>query len=217
MKLLKKSVITVLAAVVAMVLVTACRTSTKTHTQPAPVGQTVGESDWQNVYANVNVYASKPMSMNFSGRLTMERDRYIHLSMRFIGMEVAVLYMNVDSVYFVDKYHKYFYAEPLPVLLGSKYDYLTLGDLQRIYMGLEKLPDTDKFSIKQSDFQETPAGTVALSTEIFAETPQATLDGAIEWKKSGIRWNEPDRTVSFKVPANCRRITNDNLKNFLIQ
>lgn len=170
---------------------------------------------WTTLYASVNVDMSKPMSMGCSGRLTMENDKYIHLSMRFIGMEVAVLYMDKDSIYFVDKYHKYFFAEPLDVILGETYRHLSIGDIQRIFLGQKLIAETENVIIHPDNFVETPAGPVASDITVMADTEQGSIKGSIDWKPASAKWNDENRKATFKAPDNYKRITPTNLKSML--
>lgn len=88
---------------------------------------------WQWAYIPANVSISSPASISGGGRLTMQRDSLIHLSLRVLGMEVAVLYADSDSVYAVDKFHKYFLAESLDRIMASSG--LSLGDIQDLLLG----------------------------------------------------------------------------------
>lgn len=194
-----------------ILFLSACHSQRKTTSQQQYTGR--GEAtEWTGVYGSVNASLEKPMSMNFSGRLTMQRNEYIHLSARFFGMEAAVFYMNADSVYFVDKYHRYSFAEPLSDILGNRYSNLTIGDIQDIVLGQLVLPETETVDIKPSDYENTPAGDVASAIDLFSDTNQGTVKASWTWKPASAKWNEPDRKVSFKMPDNYRRITMDNVR-----
>ena len=173
------------------------------------------EVAWTSFYAPVSVNISNPMKMAASGRATFENGKYIHISMRFLGMEVVVIYIDNDSVYFVDKYHKYIFAEPLHKILGEKYKNLTLADIQKILLGQKSIPANDNIRISPSFYVSTPAGQVASRMSIDAITPQADISGGWEWSQYEAKWNDPGRTASFKVPENYTVITLDNLKSML--
>lgn len=170
---------------------------------------------WTTLYASVDVDMTKPMDMGCSSRLTMENGKYIHLSMRFMGMEVASLYMNNDSIYFVDKYHKYIFAEPLDYVLGETYSHLTIKDIQRIFLGQKLISETENVVIHPENYVETPAGPVASDLSVFADTEQGIIKGTVNWKPSSAKWNEENRKVSFTAPTNYKRITPQNLKSIL--
>ena len=174
---------------------------------------TKAATEWTNVYGSVNLTSSSPMSMSFSGRTTMENGKYINVSLRVFGMEAAVFHLDNDSVYFVDKYHKYFFAEPLKVVLGSKYGNLDIADIQKIIFGQTKVPESEKIIIRPEDFVSTPAGEVASVLQLFSETPHGKIEGVWKWKPADAKWNEPDRKANFKCPDNYRRITIESLES----
>lgn len=190
-------------------LLTSCHTARKAGN--AALGSTDG--DWSNVYASANISLEKPMEMSFSSRVTMQRGEYIHLSMRFIGMEVVAVYMNSDSLYFVDKYHKYLFAEPNKAVLGENYSNLTINDIQDVILGKIQLPETDRVAVVPANFVETPAGNVASDLSLFSDTPYGTIEGKWAWSPRDAKWNDPTRTVNFKMPGNYRRIQLENLKS----
>lgn len=88
---------------------------------------------WETFYAPFTLRCSQPISLSVSGRATMVRDQYIYMSMRMIGFEVAAFYVDSDSAYFADKYHKTLVVEPLAAVTARTG--LTVGDLQDILMG----------------------------------------------------------------------------------
>lgn len=90
-------------------------------------------ADWDNVYMPVNVKIAKPMSLSASGRITMVRDRSIHLSMRVLGFEVAAAYVDADSVWLVDKVHKMMCVASTARITGA--NRFTVGNLQDMLLG----------------------------------------------------------------------------------
>lgn len=188
-----------------------CRSS---RTLPTATNSPDSEvADWQIVNSPISVSLSKPMDMSFNGRLTMEKDRNIHLSMRVFGMEVALMYIDTDSLYFIDKYHKYMFAEPLTSVLGSRYNHLGVGDIQKLLLGQTKIPTNDLVAVTTDQFVVTPAGPVASLLSIVAETPQDVLEGSWSWKPENAKWNDESKKVTFKLPDNYRRITMENVES----
>lgn len=207
-----KSILYILAAMLALTL-GACHSS-RTANAPGALADS-RQPDWTTLYSNIDVSLTAPATMGVSGRATMRRGEYIHVSMRFFGMEVAALYLDADSAYFVDKYHRYLFAEPLKALLGADYDYLTLADIQSVILGQKLLPENGAVTTVPSGFVETPAGLVASVLTLNADTPQGRIGGRLEWSPDRAKWNEPDRNVSFSVPSNYQRISADALRNML--
>lgn len=104
---------------------------------------------WSDAYIPVTLSVKSPQSMSVSGRATMIRGKEIHMSFRILGIEVAALYINEDSVFAVDKYHKYMFAESLDrVLAGYR---LTVNDLQDLLLGRGFLPGDGTLSKSMRD------------------------------------------------------------------
>lgn len=93
---------------------------------------------WQDVQMPVRATLRSPFSISASGRLTMVRDRLIHISMRVLGMEVAVMQVTPDSIFVADKFHRYLIAESSERLTASTG--LTVGDMQSALLGRAFLP-----------------------------------------------------------------------------
>lgn len=90
-------------------------------------------TDWETFYAPFSFRATHPMSLSVSGRATMVRDSYINLSLRMLGFEVATIYVDSDSAFVADKYHKLLVVESLDRITARTG--LTVGDIQDILMG----------------------------------------------------------------------------------
>ena len=90
-------------------------------------------SQWETFYAPFSFRCVQPTSLSVSGRATMVRDQYIYLSMRMMGFEVATVYVDRDSAFVADKYHKVYMAEPISSLTARTG--ITIGDIQDILMG----------------------------------------------------------------------------------
>lgn len=208
-----------LTAVVVVLLFTACG-SAKHGASPvtdeysrseSPSNIRVPHAEWTNLYTSANINIDAPMALGCSGRLTMEKGRYIHLSMRFIGMEVAVVYIDNEKVYFVDKYHKYIFAEPLSDLLGERYKGLSLSDIQDMVLGTAEIPDNGMARIEPSGYVGCSVGLVASRLSLNADLPQGKFSGSMSWNPVSATWNDKDRKVDFKAPDNYTRITLESL------
>ena len=188
---------------------------------------------WQWAYIPANVAISSPASISGGGRLTMQRDSLIHLSLRVLGMEVAVLYADTDSVYAVDKFHKYFLAESLDRIMASSG--LSLGDIQDLLLS-QALPPAGgspmctatladgvvsalDFDLGRPDImlrcvypahEPTAAGPVATSTEIYGMKDDKKIAAAVRLNLGSARWNTP-RSVNFSQPKGYKRIHFDAL------
>ena len=76
-------------------------------------------NEWTRVKLPVTVNLRQPKSISLSATATMERGKSITISLRFIGMEVGVLYLTSDSLLAIDKFNKVYVNEPLKPLLGG--------------------------------------------------------------------------------------------------
>lgn len=92
-----------------------------------------GYGDWECVDVPVKVELKSPSRISLSGRAYMRRGKDILISMRFLGMEVATMYITRDSVYATEKLHKYYVAESIADLMAG-YD-VSVSDMQDALLG----------------------------------------------------------------------------------
>lgn len=107
---------------------------------PAPATKGAAEAllstyrnDWTSLSMPLSVKLRSPKRLSASGTLTMTRGEDITISMRMLGFELAVLYINGDSILALDKLHKYYIAESVSDLLGGFP--ATVGNLQDLILG----------------------------------------------------------------------------------
>lgn len=188
---------------------------------------------WTWAYIPGNISISEPASLSASARLTMQRDSMIHISLRILGMEVAVLYADADSIYAVDKFHKYYIAESLDrIIAGSG---LTLGTVQDILLGQALPPAKGRSAwaatladgtISALDFdlhsddttlrcvypahEESPAGPVASSVEILGTKNSRKVAASMRMNIGSAKW-DAQRPVNFSAPKGYKKIDFDTL------
>ncbi len=63
----------------------------------------------------------------------MQRDRSVHLSLRFLGMEVASLMVTQDGIFALYKLERLYFAESISDLLGGFPT--TVGNVQDLLLG----------------------------------------------------------------------------------
>jgi hypothetical protein len=203
-------------AVVA-VMMTACHSSRNATTYAA--GGT-----WHDVYMPVKVKLNSPSSMSLSGRATIVRDSLVNLSMRMLGIEVAVVNITPDSLMLVDKYHKYLFSESLQSVMGSHK--ISLGEIQDIMLGLNSNAPLNKLTFNNpgsekpvevtfGDFADTPAGKVAETVTLTAPLKKTDVEAQLMWTTGSATWNS-GRTVDYATPVKgYKRVTLDSaLKMF---
>lgn len=88
---------------------------------------------WTDLYVPVTLRLESPKPMSVSGRATMVNGKEIYISLRVLGMELGVIYINESKMYAVDKIHKQYVEQDLGSLL-SGVD-VTISDVQSILLG----------------------------------------------------------------------------------
>ena len=115
------------------------QTTPSTETRAPQISELAGScNEWTSFYAPFSFRLSKPANFSFSGRATMVYGEAINLSMRILGMEVGVVYIDNDSAIVLDKYHKYYLSLPLSSVTARTS--ITLSDIQSIMLGQPVYP-----------------------------------------------------------------------------
>lgn len=92
-----------------------------------------GYSEWESMKMPITLSLRSPKNVSIGGTLSMERDRSIHMSFRFFGMEVASLMVTEDSIYAAYKLEKIYFAESIRDLMGGFP--ATVGNVQDLILG----------------------------------------------------------------------------------
>lgn len=74
---------------------------------------------WNDVKIPLTMRLKSPKKFSIGGTLTMKRGDNIHLSLRFLGMEVASLMVTQDSIFALYKLEKLYFAESIKDLFGG--------------------------------------------------------------------------------------------------
>lgn len=93
---------------------------------------------WNDVQMPVRATLRSPLSLTASGKITMVRDELVHISMRLLGIELAVVAITPDSVHVYDKFHRYLVAESTAALTGRTG--ISFADLQSALLGRAFVP-----------------------------------------------------------------------------
>lgn len=128
---------------------------------------------WTSFYAPFSMKLDKPARFSVSGRATMEYGKNIHMSLRILGMEVGLVYIDSDSAYVADKFHRYVVAMPFSAI--SRRTGLTVADLQSLMLGRMFYPG--KGSV-DSVINITDLFSPAASGDDLLLTPRRTPHGA---------------------------------------
>lgn len=131
---------------------------------------------WTQLNLPLKVAVKSPQKLSLSGRIYMRRDRDIYITLRVLGMEVANMYVNSDSVYASDKLHKYYIAEPIKdIFAGAS---LSIGDIQDALLGRA-------FVNNRGTLTSGMLGNVTLTDTPDNEwivTPRSKINGKIEYQ-----------------------------------
>lgn len=181
-------------------LLSACR-SAKTPVTPDYTGSAMtltqraqyviaGYQTWEEINLPVKVAVKQPTKLSVSGRIYMRRDKDIYITLRVLGMEVANMYVNADSVYAADKLHKYYIAESISdIFAGAS---LTIGDIQDALLGRAFVNNRGTLSdkmLKDVTLTQNDDGTWAL-------TPHSRINNRIEYQ---FRYNDSDNSLASLV------------------
>ena len=186
--------------------------SRKSALSPAPGGMA-----WHDMTIPVKLSLKSPTSFSLGGRATIVRDSVVYMSFRVLGFEAAVLNVTADSVFFVDKYHKYYFAESMNAVLGRYRKDMGIGHIQELLMGRSPLAvdnivcfgETSALPVRitYSDYDKVCSGPLACTVGIDAAIKKMKVQAAIEWTPSAARCNTYSQ-VRFRRPGNgYRRIT----------
>lgn len=206
-----KNIIHVITAALICGIVAGC-TSRKSTLSLAPEG-----GAWHDMTIPVKLSLKAPASFSLGGRATIVRDSVVYMSFRVLGFEAAVLNVTADSVFFVDKYHKYFFAESMDAVLGMYRKDIGIGHIQELLMGRSPLAVDNVVTfgatsalpvrVTYSDYDNVCSGPLAHTVGIDASMKKMDVRAAIEWSPSSARCNTYPQ-VRFRRPGNgYRRIT----------
>lgn len=144
--------------------------------------------DWRQLRVPVSVKLNSPKSMSISGTAEMVRDSSVFISLKFIGMEVAWLYVSNGRIILADKMNKRYIAEsPAKFLGGFDVSTANLQDLltgRPFVLGAKSLGE-----ISAEQFKFTADGSGAWSLQPYSPMeqfeygfwfePQSVLNAAV--------------------------------------
>lgn len=208
MMLTSKILVRIVVAVLSIMAATSCSTTRRTTTPNTEEMPTV--QVWHDMYAPCSLRLGAPMQMSISGRATIVRDEYIHMSLRMLGIEVAIVHINNDSTWVVDKYHKIMCVEPTAQLLRGRK--ISLSDLQDL-LTVDRTYRRGGITITHSEMQTTPYGKMPGRVDATGTVGDIDIEAALVWNLGKARFNDPD-LGEWSVPS-YRRVTPAELLDVL--
>lgn len=214
-------------------VVASCGSSRKGALETSPGYGQGAEITWTDMSVPVSVAVTSPSRLSASGTLTMERDRYIHLSLRFLGMEVGAAYVTSDSVFAYSKLQRIYIAESISQALAGAD--LSLGTMQKLITGqplalpsgsagtriaVKTLPSTGQpleitvthpsgrsAELTYVPLEDTP---LAESFNVEVTTGKTPLRASmtLNWHRASI---DTGSSRSFSIPSGYRRVAGADL------
>lgn len=225
------SVLRLIAAVMVVgMMAVGCRTHRNAVVVNAPV-----EASWQRIQVPIQLKLSSPQKMSVSGTLNMVRDSTIVISARLLGMEVAVVAVDGETVTILDKYNRQAYKVGCKEVMGG-FD-LTVGQLQDIITGealsgnLPEVPGKKKIftvevdgvmskligaylenplrpfcEVRYPSHVSTPFGELVDTLQISVTQGQQMIEASCILNLEKAKWNESVIPRRVTIPADYRYI-----------
>lgn len=249
----------IFAAAALMLAAASCHKKAPAGTEPVPPVDSVPEiitppqasllpqfpasfGNWTSLEVPVSVNLSAPKSLGASGRATFVNGREILISLRLLGFEIAQLYADEDSVFVLDKVHKYYAAESV-ARLGAQTG-LTLADIQGYLLGrpLRPVPELQGIgvvydwnassqslaavgftrngvpaaAIAYAPYVDTPTGPTAPEISLAAKLGKTEINLGLTYRLSSAKWNSVSAPLGFRRPGdNYRRLDVNQLSKNL--
>lgn len=152
---------------------------------------------WTQLNLPLKVSLKSPDKLSLSGRIYMRRNHDIYVTLRVLGIEVANMYVNTDSIYVADKAHKYYLAEPIDKIFAGAS--LSIGDIQDALLGRAFINNRGTLTADLLN-QVTVADGENNSWEI---SPQSKINGSISYS---FRLSDSDNSMqSFTVDTGSKQ------------
>lgn len=151
-------------------------------------------NSWTDLYAPITLQLESPKQFSVSGRATMVNGKEIYISLRMLGMELGVIYINEQKLYAVDKIHRQYIEEDLDRLLAGVD--VTISDVQNILLG--RITNFGKGTISVED---AAAFTFLSADDRWILTPVRQIKGA-ELNYIASRTEPPVlNDISLRIPG----------------
>lgn len=177
---------------------------------------------WESFYAPFNLRINNPVRMTVSGRATMQKDRYINFSLRMMGIEVAQLWIDNDSILMADKFHKLLVTAPFSAVTDKTG--MNMADLQSLLLGQAFYPGRGTINSHEAfsslfQYMQTDSTAMLIPRKmpqdinwcmILGENPEPVLEGLVVQPGAyepfeaifGVQTATPAGTVAAELSAN---------------
>ncbi len=201
---MKKILRTTLLVGLMLVGLAGCRSAKKAADQPGRIAQpeVVETPKWENVTFPVRLNIIQPMGFALNGTATLVRDKYIYVSFRMLGFEIAQAYVSPEQMDLVMKQPQKMWIEE-PMANRFKEHKLSFSVLQEALLGDVAVRD-ELPALLQCGGTET-APQFRLQTKMKG----MQLDVVLECMLDDARWNV-DRPATFSAPGGISKSTIQN-------
>ncbi|MCH5246610.1 MAG: DUF4292 domain-containing protein [Muribaculaceae bacterium] len=203
-----------------IVLITVIFAFSGCHTVKKPI---VLIDEIHSVILPFKITVDGSMSLVASGKASIERDKSVYMSVRFIGMEVFAIYSENDSIWIYDRTSGTLVADKLGKMPGSNLQ-LNQHLLQNLLLG-QNLPDLPldfnvgkgKASLIAADYEPTPWGESASCWSAIVEMKSQNIasEANMTWNFGAAEWN-PEKLPQWKRPSKPKRTVKANDIIYLI-
>ena len=183
-----------------------CRSKQAPTVEPTPAAEEVAPQ-WINVQIPVRLEVSQPVDFAVNGTAAMVRGKYIYMSFRLLGFEIAQAYADPNEFDIVIKPQKNWLQEPMGDRLKSRHlDFVTLQDAM---LGNPKALE----AVVPSSISVERTGTkTAPEFRFETKLKGMTVDVKISWDLEDARWNV-ERPATFSAPSAGSGYSKMTLKN----
>lgn len=200
--------------------------------EPASFAATNGL--WKTLETPVSIRISQPMNLGLKGRLTMVKDSWILMSLRFLGMEVGQLYMDTDSVFIVEKMKRTYYAEGLtgvrnmlgmdlglfqgyligrptvfPEMSESVFPVTMINDETDMVENIIFFYNSEELlRLGYGSSIETPTGLTASGIDFLLTLPRFRAEASMSWDASQMKWDTMPENKFTRPGSRYTRVRN---------
>lgn len=146
----------ILLAIIAVISITGCRSQKDTATgksEISAVNDFVSMVDsytpWQKIRVPFTLKLLSPQKFSIGGTAVFDRGNMVNMSMRMLGLEVAVLQITPDSLTFVEKMNRQYLTVPVAKALGGLD--ASIDNIQDLLTGRAFILGADSLSASMKD------------------------------------------------------------------
>ncbi len=158
------------------------------------------EKEWQSLQVPLKMRMRSPKSISLSAKASFVRDEETTISFRMLGMEVACMHFDRDSIIIYEKLNHTMLAEAVPKL--TQYTGFGVGEMQDLVLGTASIEGLliiarqylDQCDVDKSDYVTTTYGEFPSEVSLEIVKDKFKLSASFSYDYDKAKWDE-------KVPA----------------